>query len=607
MPLLASSLSGGALAAPAPQRITPTDRLIAFGDVHGAYDDLLSVLDAAGVVDAERRWAAGDAIVVSVGDLLDRGPSSRQVLDLLMRLQTEAAAAGGQLALVVGNHEVMNLMGDLRYVSGGEFAAFAADETPELRARMLAQFAALPENAGQPQAAIATRFEERFPPGWFAHREAFSPQGKYGRWLLERPALLVVGDTVFAHGGLPATVAELGLEGFNDAYRRELTAYFDAFQALEQAGIVTAFDDGNDALSKAKAWLDVPESANSPLRATAETLLAADRSRVLGLDSVFWYRATVLCHAPLERPTTEAALQRLGVKRVVVGHTPTPRGLMFERFDGQVVRVDTGMNRAVYGGHPSALVMQPSGLAAVYAESGIDAGIQPLQTYAGAERIGLAEARVLDAMAAATLGDREPAGPDSVGVVVALDGVDVPAVFRWLDERDAKRELAAYRLDRVLGLGLVPPTVMRDLDGRGGVLQLRPGDIESLAQLQAAGQPVRANWCPVPPQYQLLYAFDTLLLNERRTPDSILYDTDQWIVMASAHEGSFGSGKRLPRQLANTTLEPIPGLTDRLDRLTEDELEQALGDLLSKREIKGILERARLLPRTAAAGAAAGR
>jgi hypothetical protein len=151
----------------------------------------------------------------------------------------------------------------------------------------------------------------------------------------------------------------------------------------------------------------------------------------------------------------------------------------------------------------------------------------------------------------------------------------------------------------------VPPTVVRELDGRSGVLQLRPGDIDSLAALQAAGQPVRANWCPVPPQYQLLYAFDTLLLNERRTPDSILYDTDQWIVMATGHETSFGTAKRLPRQLANTTLEPLPGLTKKLDALTEDDLERALGDLLSKREIKAILERARLLPRAAAAAAAA--
>src|ERR1044071_6775839 len=95
-------------------RWSKVERVIAFGDVHGAYDDLIQLLRAAGVVDAELHWAAGTAHVVSTGDLIDRGPGSRQVLDLLMRLQPEAQSAGGMLHVVIGNHEAMNLLGDLR-------------------------------------------------------------------------------------------------------------------------------------------------------------------------------------------------------------------------------------------------------------------------------------------------------------------------------------------------------------------------------------------------------------------------------------------------------------------------------------------------------------
>ncbi|HSN69872.1 MAG TPA: hypothetical protein VLT59_00120, partial [Steroidobacteraceae bacterium] len=225
--------------------------------------------------------------------------------------------------------------------------------------------------------------------------------------------------------------------------------------------------------------------------------------------------------------------------------------------------------------------------------------------YAGGERLGIAESRILDALSAAEVSGSEPAGPDALAVTVTLDGVSVPAVFRRLDEDAVARELAAYRLDRLLDIGLVPPTVAREIEGRKGVLQLRPGRIVSHAALQAAGQGIQQSWCPVTPQYQLLYAFDTLLLNERRTPDSILYDTDRWMVMSTAHDASFGTARRLPRQLANTPLEPLPGLIDRLDSLTEAELQDALGSLLSKREIKAIIERARLLPRGAAAAAAA--
>src|SRR4029453_8166813 len=114
-------------------RWSSVERVIAFADVHGAYDDLTQLLRTVGVVDAELHWAAGTAHVVSTGDLMDRGPGSRQVMDLLMRLQTEAQSAGGMLHVVLGNHEALNLLGDLRYVTPAEFAAYAADEPAELR------------------------------------------------------------------------------------------------------------------------------------------------------------------------------------------------------------------------------------------------------------------------------------------------------------------------------------------------------------------------------------------------------------------------------------------------------------------------------------------
>ena len=65
-------------------------RVIAFADVHGAYDEMVTLLREAGVLGAQDRWAGGRAHVVSLGDLLDRGADSRKVMDLLMRLQSEA-------------------------------------------------------------------------------------------------------------------------------------------------------------------------------------------------------------------------------------------------------------------------------------------------------------------------------------------------------------------------------------------------------------------------------------------------------------------------------------------------------------------------------------
>ena len=121
---------------------TGVERVIAFADVHGAYDDLTRLLKAAGVVDAELRWSGGRTHVVSTGDLLDRGKDSRKVMDLLMRLQGEAAAAGGQLHVTLGNHEAMNLLGHVRDVAPGELEAYAAEEPAGVRERMRAEWIA---------------------------------------------------------------------------------------------------------------------------------------------------------------------------------------------------------------------------------------------------------------------------------------------------------------------------------------------------------------------------------------------------------------------------------------------------------------------------------
>ena len=92
-------------------------RIVAMGDVHGRFAELLLVLQAAELVDGERAWSGGKAHLVLCGDLIDRGQQDRAVLDLVRRLQTEAETAGGRVHALLGNHEAMNMIRDLRYVS----------------------------------------------------------------------------------------------------------------------------------------------------------------------------------------------------------------------------------------------------------------------------------------------------------------------------------------------------------------------------------------------------------------------------------------------------------------------------------------------------------
>lgn len=158
---------------PAPQ---PGGALYAVGDLHGDLDNTIATLKLASLVDDGGHWTGGDATLVQTGDTTDRGPESRQILALLRGLQSEASAAGGRVVALLGNHEVMNLRGDWRYVDPGDLAAYGGEE---------------------------------------ARRAAFSPEGEDGRWLRSLPAVARVGQTVFVHGGVHPDFAAGGIDALN--------------------------------------------------------------------------------------------------------------------------------------------------------------------------------------------------------------------------------------------------------------------------------------------------------------------------------------------------------------------------------------------------------
>ena len=142
------------------------DKIVAVGDVHGAYDALLETLQVAGVLDEQLSWAGGDTHLVFTGDLLDRGPDSRLVMDLVMRLEQESVLAGGQVHQLLGNHEVMNLIGDVRYVSDLEYAAFAEEESAKEREHWYQQFRRNKPLVADDQ-ELRAEFEQKAPPGFF--------------------------------------------------------------------------------------------------------------------------------------------------------------------------------------------------------------------------------------------------------------------------------------------------------------------------------------------------------------------------------------------------------------------------------------------------------
>jgi hypothetical protein len=316
--------------AESPCDLSTSERVVAVGDVHGAYKEFTSILREAGLVDERDRWIGGRAHLVQTGDIFDRGPDSIRVMELLRRLERDASRAGGRVHALLGNHEVMRLVGDWRYVSEAEMASFRDRDSEALRQQVYETASANAERQARKEkrpfdaAAWRERFMKEIPLGWLEMRAAFQGTADYGKWVRARPTIVKVNGVAFLHGGVSDEVSKLGCGGINATVAKELAAPVPPPEQL-----LTLLSSGE----------------NGPL----------------------WYRGLADQPEDTFGPTLEAILERLQARAVVIGHTPTLKGVR-TRFGGRVVLIDTGMlDGAFYpGGQPSALEVRGETLTAIY-------------------------------------------------------------------------------------------------------------------------------------------------------------------------------------------------------------------------------------------------
>ena len=582
-------LASGANAEANNWRVDDAERVVAISDIHGAYDAMVSTLQNVGVLDRELAWAGGKTHLVIVGDILDRGPRSRDAMDLLMRLEGEAESAGGYVHVLIGNHESMNMIGDLRYVSKEEYAAFADEETSEQRRRWLRAYIRrfpLPRNEQE----LEEKFEEAFPPGYFALRDAFSPDGKYGSWLLSKPIIVVINGTAFVHGGLSPVVAEYGLDGVNTALQQELAAYVRSIDTLIDAEVLLPIDSHYDYTRIVERYLPKITETSDVLTA-AKAVRDLEEASLINTGGPLWYRANVACNEIIEKHRLDKALAALGADRVVVGHTPTPERKVMQRFDGRLIEIDTGMLNFYYRGSGSALVL--SGASVMVHNQHGDAAYAPLPQH---RAVGSRPHNMSPEDLASLLrsGEVVASTKDSKSGRTIVDISDgdhaVKAIFTRRRGRGFYPDAAAYKLDRMLGLDMVPVSVRREVDGKDGTVQFLPPKIMDEGERSAAGRGARAT-CPLPEQFMAMYVFDVLVYNEGRTMERMIYDTRSWDLMLLEHERAFATKKGRPRHLSAAPIEISDGWKVALGELTDDVLNARLGDVLDAKRIRALATR----------------
>lgn len=267
-------------------RYPAPSRLVAVGDVHGDLAATVEVLRLAGLIDEEHHWSGGDTVLVQTGDQLDRGDDEVEILALLDRLEAEAAQSGGFVHVLNGNHELMNVLGDFRYVTPAGFTAFERFQFDTSDRRL-----------------------QQWPASQRARLAAMVPGGPFARRFATRNVVVIVGETVFVHGGVePEYAAQV------EAINRQTRALLRG--------------DGGDS-SEVIGQLMAP---NGPIW-----------SRRFSQPQV----------APEDCAALDTTLTTLGVKRMVVGHTVQTHGVS-SQCDQEVWRIDVGMARH-YGGRPAAL------------------------------------------------------------------------------------------------------------------------------------------------------------------------------------------------------------------------------------------------------------
>lgn len=312
-------------------------RVVVIGDLNAQHDLLERYLLGLKLVKKSGAWAGGRTVLVQMGDIPNRGSRARAAMDLMIRLRAEARDAGGEVYWLLGNHEVMTMLGNEAYVSADEYMEFASVEEIDrfytARTRFVYELLGSPEEPQfvEPLGGRIRAWEEAHAPGKDEFREAMSPDGYYGRYIKTLPVAFKLGKIAFVHGGLSPTWAELGLEGLQARADEDWADVPRFYQLLDPNGL---FRD--------------------PL-------------------GPLWHRAYCVSNAQVVKDDLREALDLVGAKQMFVGHTRTDTiehgrpSVPMVRHRGRLVMTDVGLGEP---GEPGCALIVERGRVEIWSPGG---------------------------------------------------------------------------------------------------------------------------------------------------------------------------------------------------------------------------------------------
>lgn len=176
---------------PPKARFNASDKIVVIGDIHGEYDSLVELLTYNGIMSKDHNWTWGKGHLVFTGDIFDRGDRVTECLWLIYSLEQQALKHGGYVHYLLGNHELMTLLYDHRYVHH--------------------------------KYLHASHFLKTHPSNLFSRNTIL------GNWLLSKNSIIKIGDLLFVHGGIDPTILQkkITMDSINAGMRYYLRHFIE--------------------------------------------------------------------------------------------------------------------------------------------------------------------------------------------------------------------------------------------------------------------------------------------------------------------------------------------------------------------------------------------
>ena len=317
---------------------TGVEKIVAVGDVHGAYDNFVRILQATGLIDEGLHWIGGKIHLVQTGDIMDRDTDAKKVFDLLMTLEKEAEAGGGKVHFLIGNHEELNITGialdQPGYVTPEQFASFLPEKFRKKKEDKLRKTIEVQPQGDSNSSSSFPSYLRDFWQG-IIKSERGKGEGEarrmytntfndtYGKWIISHNAVIKINNIIFAHGGVSKKYSTRKLNDINRLLRTELEECRLRYKRFLQP----------------KERYQIVYDSKGPL----------------------WYREIAQKDEKMFKPELEQILKDLKADHMVIAHTPRAGSPviseeLMSRFEGKIWVIDTGISH--FGGLLSALIIE---------------------------------------------------------------------------------------------------------------------------------------------------------------------------------------------------------------------------------------------------------